>query len=100
LLTNHNERQEIRECITEVCRRFDGESWPKCETEVKFRFEFHCAMGEDGSLGATIPARVSTSQYQAERLLREVLVSRIALASEKLIRSSIAERMLDPPKSC
>jgi alkylation response protein AidB-like acyl-CoA dehydrogenase len=67
---------------------------------VKFRFEFHCAIGEDGSLGATMSARVSTSRYQVERLLREVLVTRIALASEKLIRSFIAERMLEPPKSC
>jgi hypothetical protein len=67
---------------------------------VKFRFEPHCAMDEDGSLGTTMPALVSASLYQGERLRREALVTRIALTNEKLICSFIAERMLEPPKSC
>lgn len=38
-------------------------------------------------------------EYQVERLLREVLVTRIAPISEQLILSFIAERVLDQPKS-
>jgi acyl-CoA dehydrogenase len=38
-------------------------------------------------------------EYQVERLLREVLVTRIAPVSEQLILSFIAERVLDQPKS-
>ena len=38
-------------------------------------------------------------EYQVERLLREVLVTRIAPISEQLILSYIAERVLDQPKS-
>ena len=38
-------------------------------------------------------------EYQVERLLREVLVTRLAPISEQLILSYIAERVLDQPKS-
>lgn len=38
-------------------------------------------------------------EYQVERLLREVLVTRIAPVSEQMILSFIAERVLDQPKS-
>ena len=38
-------------------------------------------------------------EYQVERLLREVLITRIAPISEQLILSYIAERVLDQPKS-
>jgi alkylation response protein AidB-like acyl-CoA dehydrogenase len=38
-------------------------------------------------------------EYQVERLLREVLVTRIAPVSEQLILSFIAERVLGQPKS-
>lgn len=38
-------------------------------------------------------------EYQVERLLREVLISRIAPVSEQMILSFIAERVLDQPKS-
>lgn len=38
-------------------------------------------------------------EYQVERLLREVLVTRLAPISEQLILSFIAERVLDQPKS-
>jgi alkylation response protein AidB-like acyl-CoA dehydrogenase len=40
-----------------------------------------------------------SKEYQVERLLREVLVTRIAPISEQLILSFIAERVLDQPKS-
>jgi alkylation response protein AidB-like acyl-CoA dehydrogenase len=38
-------------------------------------------------------------EYQVERLLREVLVTRIAPVSEQMILSFIAEKVLDLPKS-
>lgn len=38
-------------------------------------------------------------EYQVERLLREVLVTRLAPISEQLILSYIAERVLEQPKS-
>jgi acyl-CoA dehydrogenase len=38
-------------------------------------------------------------EYQVERLLREVLVTRIAPVSEQMILSFIAEKVLDQPKS-
>jgi acyl-CoA dehydrogenase len=38
-------------------------------------------------------------EYQVERLLREVLITRIAPVSEQMILSFIAERVLDQPKS-
>ena len=38
-------------------------------------------------------------EYQVERLLREVLVTRLAPISEQLVLSYIAERVLDQPKS-
>ena len=38
-------------------------------------------------------------EYQVERLLREVLISRIAPVSEQMILSFIAERVLNQPKS-
>lgn len=38
-------------------------------------------------------------EYQVERLLREVLISRLAPVSEQLILCFIAERVLDLPKS-
>lgn len=38
-------------------------------------------------------------EYQVERLLREVLVTRIAPVSEQMILSFIAEKLLDQPKS-
>ncbi len=100
LLINHDERQGIRDCISEVWRRLDDESWSECGTEVKFRFQSHCAMDADGSPGMTMPALVSALQYQGEHLRREALVTRMALTNEKLICSFIAERMLEPPKSC
>ena len=37
--------------------------------------------------------------FQVERLLREVLIARLAPVSEQLILSFIAERVLDQPKS-
>jgi hypothetical protein len=57
-------------------------------------------MDEDGSLGTTMPALVSASQYQGEHLRREALITRIALTNEKRICLFIAERMLEPPKPC
>lgn len=38
-------------------------------------------------------------EYQVERLLREVLITRIAPVSEQMILSFIAEKVLDQPKS-
>ena len=38
-------------------------------------------------------------EYQVERLLREVLITRLAPISEQLILSHIAEKVLDQPKS-
>ena len=38
-------------------------------------------------------------EYQVERLLREVMITRIAPVTEQLILSFIAERVLDLPKS-
>ncbi len=38
-------------------------------------------------------------EYQIERLLREVMICRIAPVSEQLILSYIAEKVLDQPKS-
>jgi alkylation response protein AidB-like acyl-CoA dehydrogenase len=38
-------------------------------------------------------------EYQVERLLREVLVTRIAPMSEQMILSFIAEKVLNQPKS-
>ena len=38
-------------------------------------------------------------EYQVERLLREVLVTRLAPISEQLILSFIAEKVLGQPKS-
>ena len=38
-------------------------------------------------------------EYQVERLLREVLVTRIAPVTEQMILSFIAEKVLDLPKS-
>ncbi|SME90902.1 hypothetical protein SAMN06265365_101351 [Tistlia consotensis] len=38
-------------------------------------------------------------EYQVERLLHEVLVTRLAPISEQLILCYIAERVLDQPKS-
>ena len=38
-------------------------------------------------------------EYQVERLLREVMIARLAPVSEQLILSHIAENVLDLPKS-
>jgi acyl-CoA dehydrogenase len=38
-------------------------------------------------------------EYQVERLLREVLITRIAPVTDQLVLSFIAEKVLDLPKS-
>jgi acyl-CoA dehydrogenase len=39
-------------------------------------------------------------EYGVERLLREVMINRIAPVSEQFVLSFIAERVLGQPKSC
>jgi hypothetical protein len=55
MLTKYGARQEIRDGVAAVCRRFDDGYWSKCETELKLPFDFHRAMPEDGWLGTIMP---------------------------------------------
>ena len=44
--------------------------------------------------------KMGRKEYHDERLLREVMISRIAPVTEQLILSFVAEKVLDLPRSC
>lgn len=88
MLKLSDERRAIKDGVAAVCKRFGDDYWSRCENDAHFPFEFltHGGMGY-------------AKEYQVERLLREVLVARIAPVSEQMLLSFIAEKVLDQPKS-
>lgn len=75
-------------------------SWQPCGAEANGAKFLGARAGYDACLQAVMThgGMGYAKEYQVERLLREVLVTRPAPISEQLILSYIAERVLDQPK--